>query len=50
LISTDTPEIEIYRRESEDHWTLIKEREVGNKAHFNSIDFEVELGEIYERK
>ena len=50
LISTDTPEIEIYRRESEDHWILIKEREVNNKVHFNSIDFEFELGEIYERK
>ncbi len=50
LVSTDTPEIEIYRRENEDHWTLIKEREPNNKVHFNSIDFEFELGEIYERK
>lgn len=50
LISTDTPEIEIYRRESEDHWTLIKERESSNKVRFESIDFEFELGEIYERK
>lgn len=50
LISTDTPEIEIYRRESEDHWILIKQRESISKVHFNSIDFEFELGEIYERK
>jgi Uma2 family endonuclease len=50
LVSTDTPEIEIYRRENEDYWTLIKEREVTNKIRFDSIDFEFELGEIYERK
>jgi Uma2 family endonuclease len=50
LVSTDTPEIEIYRRENEDHWTLIKERYPNNKIYFNSIDFEFELGEIYERK
>lgn len=50
LVSTDNPEIEIYRRESEDHWTLIKEREKANKVRFDSIDFEFELGEIYERK
>lgn len=48
LISTDIPEIEIYRRVSADHWILIKEREVNNKVHLNSIDFE--LGEIYGRK
>jgi len=50
LISTDTPEIEIYRRENEDHWTLIKEREPSNKVRLNAIDFEFELGEIYQRK
>jgi Uma2 family endonuclease len=50
LVSTDTPEIEIYRRENEDHWTLIKERDSGNKVRFDSINFEFELGEIYERK
>jgi Uma2 family endonuclease len=50
LVSTDTPEIEIYRRENEDHWILIKERNPNNKVHFNSIDFTFELGEIYERK
>jgi Uma2 family endonuclease len=50
LVSTDTPEIEIYRRESEDHWSLIKEREINNTVHFNSISFSFELGEIYQRK
>ena len=50
LISTDTPEIEIYRRENEDHWSLVKERNVSNKVRFDSIDFEFELGEIYERE
>jgi Uma2 family endonuclease len=50
LISTDTPEIEIYRRENEEHWTLIKERELSNKVRLNAIDFEFELGEIYQRK
>lgn len=50
LVSTDTPEIEIYRRESEDHWSLVKERESNNTVHFNSIDFSFELGEIYQRK
>jgi Uma2 family endonuclease len=50
LISTDTPEIEIYRRENEEHWTLIKEREPSNKVRLNAIDFEFELGEIYDRK
>lgn len=50
LISTDTPEIEIYRREENDHWILVKERNATNKVHFNSIDFEFELGEIYEKK
>jgi Uma2 family endonuclease len=50
LVSTDTPEIEIYRRENEDHWTLIKERDPNNKVYFNSIDFEFGLVEIYERK
>lgn len=49
-VSTDTPEIEIYRRENEDHWTLIKEREKASKVRFESIDFDFELGEIYERK
>jgi hypothetical protein len=29
---------------------LIKERDPNNKIYFNSIDFEFELGEIYERK
>lgn len=50
LVSTDTPEIEIYRRENEDHWSLVKEREINNTVHFNSIDFSIELGEIYQRK
>jgi Uma2 family endonuclease len=49
LISTDTPEIEIYRREENDHWLLIKERNAINKVHFSSVDFELELGEIYEK-
>jgi Uma2 family endonuclease len=50
LISTDTPEMEIYRREENDHWILVKERNPENKVHLTSIDFEFELGEIYERK
>ena len=50
LISTDTPEIEIYRREENDHWLLIKERNAESKVHFNSIDLEFLLGEIYEKK
>ena len=50
LISTDIPEIEIYRRAENDHWLLIKERNPTNKVYFNSIDFEFELGEIYEKR
>lgn len=50
LISTDTPEIEIYRREENDHWLLIKERNAMNKVYFSCIDFEFELGDIYEKK
>ncbi|MEA5459996.1 hypothetical protein VB796_13150 [Arcicella sp. LKC2W] len=49
-VLTDNPEIEIYRRENEDYWSLIKEREVNHYVHFNAIDFSFELGEIYQRK
>jgi Uma2 family endonuclease len=50
LISTDKPDIEIYRRENEEHWTLVKEHDSNAKILLNSIDFEFELGEIYEEK
>ena len=50
LILTDTPEIEIYRREENDHWLLLKERNAESKVHFKSINFEFVLGEIYEKK
>ncbi len=50
LISTDKPDIEIYRRENEDHWSLIKEHDSNAKILLNSIEFELKSGEIYEEK
>lgn len=49
LISPETPEIEIYRRETQDHWILVKENKSENNVTFTSIDFGFRLGEIYEK-
>ncbi|MCU0327254.1 MAG: Uma2 family endonuclease [Spirosomaceae bacterium] len=49
LISPETPEIEIYRRETQDHWILVKENKSENNVTFTSIHFGFRLGEIYEK-
>jgi Uma2 family endonuclease len=50
LISTDKPDIEIYRRENQSQWALVKEHDSNAKILFSSIDFEFGLGDIYESK
>ncbi len=50
LISPDYPEVEIYRREENDHWSLIKHTDPNAHFYFKSIDFSCILNEIYEKK
>ena len=50
LISTDSPEIEIYRREKNNHWELVKHRDLNQKINFKSINFDCLLSEIYEKR
>jgi Uma2 family endonuclease len=49
LVSTDSPEIEIFRKENE-QWELIKLRSLTDKIHFKSINFEVEMNAVFEGK
>jgi Uma2 family endonuclease len=50
LISPDYPEVEIYRREDNDHWSLIKYNNPDAEFYLKSIDFACILNEIYAKK
>ncbi len=47
LVSTDSPEIEIFRKENE-HWELIKLRNISDVIHFKSINLNLEMREVFE--
>ena len=50
LVSTDTPEIEIYRKENDTHWELVKQLDLTKLVQFKSINLEFALSEIYDNR
>lgn len=50
LISPDAPDVEIYQRDSDEHWSLIKYTNPEAEFHLKSINFSCILNEIYEKR